>query len=129
MKKNKVESIDSLRIESNVLQYKRLPNDSYRPIIQAIEVTNVTPLLQFSDVGKYIRVNISEDANIVIPNSEYFPIGGIITFEQTGLGRLTIVSDTDITIRGKAISIEQYSILQILKVGSSEWIVIGGTDV
>ena len=124
MGKNKVEGVQSLTLVDDVLFYAN--NTTRKPFVQAVDnrVTGFT--LELSDVGKYIRVNSADALTVIVPNLE-FPIGSIIVFEQTGAGAITL-SGSGVTLNGNPVSSGQYGVLQIIKVTSSVWTIIGGIE-
>jgi len=124
---NKIETIDSLRTLDGVLQQTSKTEQVWKPVIQAIK--NVTGVFSIEpyDIGKYIRVDSAVDIELTIPNNDRFPIGGVISFEQTGVGIITLVGAIGITLNGGTSSSEQYAVIQAIKVSNTEWTIVGGT--
>lgn len=123
---NKIETIDSLRTLDGVLQQTSKTEQVWKPVIQAIK--NVTGVFSIEpyDIGKYIRVDSAVDIELTIPNNDRFPIGGVISFEQTGVGIITLVGAIGITLNGGTSSSEQYAVIQAIKVSNTEWTIVGG---
>lgn len=123
---NKITELQKVRLLDDVVQ--GLKNGKYAPIIQAIKNIDKIPVLEPSDVGKYIRVNVTEDSEIIVPNNRNFIIGSTISFEQTGTGSLTITPTSGVTLNGNLTTNGQYSVIQIIKVAYDTWTVIGGIN-
>ena len=84
-----------------------------------------------SDYGKLYRSTASTAVSLQIPtNSNHaFPIGTVITIEQAGAGVITISGVSGVTINTTANKTwGQYSTIQILKVDTNTWNVIGGSS-
>lgn len=93
------------------------------------------------DEGKYFQVNSSQPLTITVPfdSNEDFEVGTVITFEQMGTAQLEIMGEFIDDGRGGIIdqvelralngglkSAGQYAVVQIVKVDSDIWTVIGG---
>ena len=92
-------------------------------------ILNITSgfTLKSFHINKYIRVGCATDVNVIVNNNE-FEVGNTTTFEQTGVGTITFVSDGVSVLNGNVISAGQYKVVQIIKVDSYTWTVIGGTS-
>ena len=55
-----------------------------------------------------------------------FPVGTILSIEQAGLGAVTVTAISGVTIRSLPTTADQYDVIQIVKVDTDEWVVIGG---
>lgn len=126
MSENKIENVQELRTLDGVLQQVTGYGTPWKPVLQAIKNVNATFRLQPYDTGKYIRINSATDLNITIPNNTEFPVGGVISFRQVGVGAITLVADTGVTLNGELNSDGQYNVIQIINVGHLEWDVVGG---
>lgn len=124
MKENTVEGIQDLRLLDNVLQYSN--NAQWKPVIQSVVNKTEGFTLELFQIGKYFRINSSSTENVTIPKLN-FPIGSSVVFEQTGTGTITLVEGTGVTLNGELSTIDQYNIIQIIKVDINTWTVIGGT--
>ena len=121
---NKVEAVQQITIVDGVLKYSN--KGVYRPFVQAIDNRTSGFTLELSDVGKYIRINSGDAVTVTIPNLD-FPIGSVLVFEQTGAGAITVASSA-YTLRGNVLSNGQYTVMQIIKVSTTEWTIIGGIE-
>jgi hypothetical protein len=95
-----------------------------------VSYTDVTHTLVLSDNGKLLRMNNVLDIEITVPTNGdvAFPIGAVLSIEQQGLGQVSVVGDTGVVINyynGNK-SAGQYAGLQIYKVGTDTWTLIGG---
>lgn len=88
--------------------------------------------LVLGDAGEVIEVNSATGKNMTIPNnsSVAFPIGTTILFTQYGVGKITLVPDSGVTIRTPEtlISAKQYAEVTIYKRGTNEWIAAGNLE-
>ena len=90
-------------------------------------------VLQLSDAGAYIRMNITSTANTVtvpLNASVAFPIGTPITVRQAGTGQTTIVATGGVTINTpSSLALRtQNSSVQLLKVATDTWDLMGDTQ-
>lgn len=117
---------------------------SSSPVKWSADVDTITSnytLAADSDEGKYFRVDASNSIKITVPfeSDEDFETGTTITFEQTGSGQVEIFADFIDDGRGGILdevelrayddglkSAGQYAVIQIVKVASDVWTVIGG---
>lgn len=100
--------------------------------VQAVPSTQsgTTYTAVLGDAGGYIQfTNASAVAFTIPPNSSVaFPIGTTITFEQNGAGvvTLTTAGTTVFNSRGALVATGgQYAVVQIKKVATNTWTVIG----
>ena len=91
--------------------------------------TSTTYTLVLADAGKYIRMSNASAITLTVPvnDSVAFATGTVITIIQTGNGVVT-VSGGGITFnaKGGTKTNGQYAALQIIKVDTNTWDVIGG---
>jgi hypothetical protein len=73
-------------------------------------------------------MNNAGTISVTVPaNSDIsFTIGDSVTLEQTGAGIINITGDPGVTLNGNVNTDTQYEIIQIIKVLSDTWTVIGG---
>jgi hypothetical protein len=88
--------------------------------------------LTLGDSDKYKRFNNTSEITITIPlnSSVAFPIGTVIDIEQMGIGQITVVGSSGVTINsfeGEK-SAGQYWVMGLKKVGTDVWTLIAGTD-
>ena len=100
-------------------------------VLQIVDITVTTDTLELADLGKLVRCNNAGAITLRIPTNanHAFPIGSIVTVEQVGAGVVTIAPVSGVTINspGKK-SWGQYTYLQLIKVGTNTWNVIGGIE-
>lgn len=100
--------------------------------IHHITDTSYSPPL--TAAGGYVRLDNAEDISLVVPKNSVtpFPVNSIITFEQMGVGAITVSGvDEDVTIHALnngTKSPGQYGLIQLTKVGINTW-VLGGAIV
>ena len=91
--------------------------------------TGTTYTLVLADAGKYLRMGNASAITLTVPvnDSVAFATGTVITIIQTGNGVVT-VSGGGVTFntKGGTKTNGQYSALQIIKVDTNTWDVIGG---
>jgi len=116
--------IQSLNLINEVVNYE-VSGKNY-PIVQAIDNRDSGFYLELSDVGKYIRINSADAVNVYVRDLE-FPLGSVVTFEQTGAGAI-VISASGVILHGNAMSNGQYTVIQIIKVESNIWTIIGGIE-
>lgn len=100
------------------------------PTISYNSQTGTTYILVLSDAGKMIRASNASAITITIPpnSSVAFPTGTTIYFEQTGAGAVSVAPGSGVTILSTARTTPaQYSTIQIYKIDTDTWNVIGGT--
>jgi hypothetical protein len=91
---------------------------------------NINYELVLFDNGWLIEMNKATPIQLQIPTNanEPFPIGAQILVSQLGVGQVTIVGDTGVTIRssgGKTKTAAQYAIATLIKRGTNEWYLAG----
>lgn len=116
-----------IRLFNGVLQYSNPINIDWQNLNNTIVVETTGFNLRVDHINKYVRVNSDTDV-IVNINSDIFPLGSSVVFEQTGVGTITITSNVN-TVNGDPVSMGQYKCLQIIKVSTNEWTVLGGTAI
>lgn len=91
--------------------------------------TGTTYTLNLADSGKYLRMNNASAITLTVPtnSSAAFGIGTVITVIQVGAGVVTIsgAGVTFNTIDGNSTA-GQYGSLQLIKVATDTWDIIGG---
>lgn len=87
--------------------------------------------LVIGDADKYKRMTAATAVTITVPTnaSVAFPTGTVVTFVQAGAGQITVspVSGT-VTLNGGNKSFKQYSVIQVIKVATDTWDLIGGIE-
>lgn len=91
---------------------------------------NINYELVLFDNGWLIEMNKATPIQLQIPTNanEPFPIGAQILVSQLGVGQVTIVGDTGVTIRssgGKTKTASQYAMATLIKRGTNEWYLAG----
>lgn len=91
---------------------------------------NINYELVLLDNGWLIEMNKATPIQLQIPTNanEPFPIGAQILVSQLGVGQVTIVGDTGVTIRssgGKTKTAAQYAMATLIKRGTNEWYLAG----
>jgi len=120
---NLIEKILGIRLLDGVLQYTN--TNKWRPLVNSVDNRTTGFQLELSDISKYIRINSADDVAVTISNLS-FPVGGSVTFEQVGVGTITVSSSVN-TVNGDPTTAGQYKCIQIIKVADTTWTVIGGT--
>ena len=93
--------------------------------------TGTTYTLVLSDAAKLIRCNNAAAITLTIPpnSSVAFDVGTIITVEQQGAGVITVAPGSGVTINSaKRKTDGQYAVVQVYKVDTDVWNVIGGIE-
>jgi hypothetical protein len=91
--------------------------------------TGTTYTLVLADAGKYIRMNNASAITLTVPinNSVAFAMGTVITVIQTGNGVVTVAGSEVTFNRLTGLkTFGQYSAIQLIKVDTDTWDVIGG---
>jgi hypothetical protein len=116
----------SISTESSIREY----NDEQILIVIPMEYSALTYNIQYSDKNKCLLYNNSISGTTIIPSDSTvdFPIGTVISFCQKGNGQIVISGEGGVTIQGSYKSASINKFLQIWKVESNNWYVIGGTD-
>lgn len=88
--------------------------------------------LALADNYNYMRASNASAITITVPpnSSVAFPIGSTILIEQTGAGAVTITNGSGVTLNAANSNLStsaQYEVLQLVKVATDVWTVIGGT--
>ena len=96
------------------------------PIIRTI--TGTTDTLVLTDDGKYLRyTNAAAVTATVPPNASVaFITGTVITMRQAGAGQVTLAAGAGVTLNGDLKTAAQHASIQIIKVDTDVWDVIGG---
>ena len=91
---------------------------------------NTAYTLLISDRGTFIKFTNASAIACTIPAEATvnFPIGTVISFMQVGIGQLTLVPDSGVTLltsTGLNTS-SQYAVVTALKTDADEWTISGG---
>ena len=121
---------------SNDTLYVGDNNDTLSVVIppQVLKIRDVTvteDTIVTADLGKLIRCNNAGAITLRIHTNftQPLPIGAVITVEQAGAGVVTITPISGVTINPTARKTwGQYSVIQLIKVGTNTWNVVGGID-
>ena len=95
--------------------------------------TGTTYTLALTDASKYLRMNNASPITLTVPknSSVAFPTGTVITIEQQGAGVVTLAPvDGDVnlnTFEGLKTA-GQYAGVQLIKVATNTWTLIGGVS-
>ena len=102
----------------------------YRSVVTATPTTKTENFtLSLDELGKSVIASKATELEITIPNdlAVDFPIGSIITVQQGGVGAVTAVASTGVTVGGVSLSTtQQYGFVQYWKTAANTWSVIGG---
>ncbi len=100
-------------------------------VLQIVDITVTTDTVTTSDLGKLLRCNNAGAITLRIDTNanQPLPIGAVITVEQAGAGVVTITPISGVTINPTARKTwGQYSVIQLIKVGTNTWNVVGGSS-
>jgi len=100
--------------------------------IPEVELRTSNPYtLILSDAEKYLRFSDTSQFDVTVPaeSTSNFTTGSIITIEQRNTGRVKVLPASGVTLNyyGGQYTAGQYAIVQIIKVGTDTWTLIGGT--
>lgn len=102
----------------------------FRATVETVSTTTHTPAIGTD--GRYFRCTHASGCAVTIPpnSSQAFPVGTMLTYEQGDAdSAVTFAGDTGVTLRCPAAftaaTAEQYAVVQILKVGTDEWVIYG----
>jgi hypothetical protein len=106
-----------------------LVTDSDLPIVTANRQTD-DYILALTDAGKAVEMNKGTAVNLTVPQntSIAFPTDTCVEIFQYGAGQVTVVADTNVTIRssgGKLKLTGQYSGASLRKIATNEWVLVG----
>ena len=124
----KDESIIKNRLSTSVQSSLEKADSSIQTLNVSINTqsgNNYTLVL--ADSNKYIRCTNGASVAVTIPTNATvaFAIGTVITLRQAGAGQIT-VSGAGVTLNGNTKSAEQHASLQLVKVDTDTWDIIGG---
>lgn len=93
-------------------------------------VTASSYALESTDNSKYVRISSVTNIIVTIPaeTDVNLPVGTVITFEQTNVGQLLFLNAMDVVLNtylGPKTA-GQYHCVQLIKVASNTWTLIGG---
>ncbi len=120
-------TIDSIKSVEVIIE-NYLPNSSSDKYIEIKTISDTSYTLVAEDDSSYLRFTSALDVTITIPPnaSLSFPTGTAITMRQAGAGQLELAEGTGVTLNGELKTAAQNANIQIIKVGTDVWDVIGG---
>lgn len=94
-------------------------------------VSGTSDTLVLADFGKTIETTSASAVSVTVPpnSSVAFPIGVIIDVCQIGVGTVTVVQGSGVTIRTSTTLVlrAQYSTVSLRKRATDEWVLMGDT--
>jgi len=104
-------------------------NELIDDLVEFNSQTGTAYTLTLSDANKYIKLDNANAITLTIPldSTVAFPIGTVVTVEQTGAGAVTATAEVGVTINGNVLSASQFSILVLIKTATNAWTCVGGT--
>lgn len=95
-------------------------------------LTSLPDTITLSQANSWVRVNVSADGNLTVPpnSSVAIPIGSYYYIRQSGVGRVTLVAGSGVTLNspdGVLTTGTQYSVIKITKQATDSWIVEVGS--
>lgn len=91
--------------------------------------TGTTYTLQFSDFHKWVSLSNAGAITVTIPpnSTTPYPIGTEIEGHQEGVGQVTIVGGSGVTVTGSPglKTADRYSVFGIKKMGTNTWLAYG----
>lgn len=86
--------------------------------------------LQLSDFNQYLRTTNAASVIVTVPaeSAVAFPIGTVVSFEQSGDGSLTIAGAAGVLINSRSGALTtagKFSVIQVKKVDTNTWTLIG----
>lgn len=118
-------------VEGDIINVK-YESDSYpgadTEIVVENEVVVATRVLAVADYDKYLRLEAASAQNIQLPPNADLPTPVVfnVTVEQKGAGQLTVVGGVGVTVLGKPKTAGQNEVIELIRVGTNLWNVIGG---
>jgi len=105
-------------------------NDLIDDNVEIETSTSTSYQLVLTDKNKYKKLSNANAITVTIPLDSVvdFPIGSMITLEQSGVGVITVTITATGTLTGKVLSAGQYTILILIKTNINTWNCIGGTE-
>lgn len=100
-------------------------------IVGINDQTGTTYTLALTDAGKLVTCANADAITLTVPKNSVvpFPVNSVITVAQKGAGVVTAAPvDVDVTIvkYGGLKTAGQYACIQLLKVATDSWLLIGG---
>ena len=97
--------------------------------ITAINTVTASRTLALGDAGAYLRYDDAVGITLTVPTnaSVAFSLGTVVSIRQAGLGQILIVGAAGVAINGPSSTINQHHTIQIAKIGTDTWDVIGGS--
>ena len=98
----------------------------------AINAQTDSYTLALTDDQKLVTVDSADAETVTVPpnSSVAFPVGALVTIYRKGAGAVSIAAGDGVTLR-KAIGLKlksQYSVAQVWKIATDEWIVYGDVE-
>ena len=85
--------------------------------------------LTLADLDRAIEINSATDVNLTLPpnSAEAFPVGSTVEVRQTGVGKITVVGGSGVTVNAPETpkSRKQWSVMVCEKRATDVWIVAG----
>lgn len=92
--------------------------------------TTYTPTL--ADAFAFIQRTSADPQSLTVPaySSVAYPVGSVLTIEQTGVGELTILPEPGVTLNLAAdltnVTAGQFAVVQLIKTAQDVWSCFGG---
>jgi len=104
--------------------------EGYQTIALTVKTITAAHTLELSDAGCFLNIDIATPNDLTIPANDDvpFPIGTQIFIAEYGVGQVTIVGDTGVTVNsanGKLKTAAQYSGASLIKIAEDEWYAFG----
>jgi len=90
--------------------------------------TSTEYTLQISDIGSFITLDNAAPITVTVPSSSSIPVGSRFDLIQKGVGAITFVEGSGVTIRSKGNNKKingQYVTVTIIKAEENIWYLIG----
>ena len=103
-------------------------------VVSVLSETDGSFSIDTSHVGKYVRVGYATGVTVTVPlnATAALEVGTVITLIQTGDGAITLAGETaGVTLNAfesGLITAGNYAAIQLIKVATDEWDVIGGVS-
>lgn len=97
----------------------------YEPFARIVTASTVST----SDSARVYRMNSASAQTITVALSGVFKAGDVLTVVQEGAGTTTIVAATGVTINtalATLVSGGQWSVAQLICIGTNNWVAVGG---
>jgi hypothetical protein len=97
-------------------------------------VSGTTHAPALAQANGYMRCTNASGCAVTLPSNATvaFPIGSMLSYEQSGAAAVTVAAAGGVTLRKpaayNATTSEQYAVVQVLKVAANEWVLYGHLD-